>query len=69
MDESTSLRNKEKEDYDAVAAESATNIKALSGALPALKKGLGGAALVQMAGASRSPSSMGRSGCPAGLWT
>jgi len=53
VDESTSLRNKEKEDYDAVAAESATNIKALSGALPALKKGLGGAALIQMAGASR----------------
>merc|ERR1719456_686927 len=51
--EATAIRNKEKAEYDATAADSAANINALSGALPALEKGMGGAALLQTKGGSR----------------
>merc|ERR1719456_783766 len=51
--EATAIRNKEKAEYDATAADSAANINALSGALPALEQGMGGAALLQTAGGSR----------------
>jgi len=46
--EAEALRTKEKSDYDATAADSAANIAALSGAIPALEKGMGSAALLQM---------------------
>merc|ERR1719456_2191020 len=51
--EATAIRDKEKAEYEATAADSAANINALSGALPALEKGLGGAALLQTQGGSR----------------
>merc|ERR1719409_1297861 len=51
--EATAIRNKEKAEYEATAADSAANINALSGALPALEKGMGGAALLQTQGGNR----------------
>merc|ERR1719506_3647320 len=51
--EATAIRDKERAEYEAVAADSAANIKALSAALPALEKGMGGAALLQTEGGSR----------------
>merc|ERR1719456_2140074 len=51
--EATAIRDKEKAEYEATAADSAANINALSGALPALEQGMGGAALLQTAGGSR----------------
>jgi len=53
VEEATAIRNKENAEYEAVAADSAANIKALGGALPALEKGMGGAALLQTQGGSR----------------
>merc|ERR1719353_483592 len=53
VEEATAIRNKENAEYEAVAADSAANIKALSGALPALEQGMGGAALLQTQGGSR----------------
>jgi hypothetical protein len=53
VEEATAIRNKENAEYEAVAADSATNIKALSGALPALEQGMGGAALLQTQGGNR----------------
>ena len=46
--EAQAIRAKESEEYAAIAAESKTNIDALSGAIPALEKGMGGAALMQL---------------------
>ena len=44
----TSLRTKEAEEYAAVKADSEANIAALAGAIPAIEKGMGGAALMQL---------------------
>merc|ERR1719456_473370 len=51
--EATAIRDKEKAEYEATAADSAANINALSGALPALEQGMGGAALLQTQGGNR----------------
>merc|ERR1719199_2111470 len=53
VEEATAIRDKERAEYEATAADSAANIKALSAALPALEKGLSGAALLQTEGGSR----------------
>merc|ERR1719478_1295218 len=46
--EATTLREKEKAEYDAMKADSETNIAAMSSAIPAIEKGMSGAALLQM---------------------
>lgn len=46
--EATNLREKEKGEYDALAADANTNIEALNGAIPAIEKGMGGAAFIQL---------------------
>jgi len=46
--EATNLRNKESKEYDALAADANTNLEALSGAIPAIEKGMGGAAFLQL---------------------
>ena len=48
VDSATAIRVKEKTEYETTAAESAANIKALSSALPALEKGTGSSALLQL---------------------
>merc|ERR1719197_1062761 len=48
MAEAEAIRTKEKAEYDATAADSKANIEALSGAIPAIKKGMGAASLMQM---------------------
>merc|ERR1719197_2215551 len=48
MEEAEAIRTKEKAEYEATAADSKTNIAALSGAIPAIEKGLGGASLIQL---------------------
>merc|ERR1719355_74575 len=50
MEEATMIREKEATEYDEMKADSETNIKAMAGAIPALEKGMGGAALLQMPG-------------------
>jgi len=49
----TSLREKEAAEFAAEKADSETNIAAMAKAIPALESGMGGAALLQMAGADR----------------
>merc|ERR550514_1495376 len=51
--EGTTLREKEKAEYEALKADSETNIAAMGNAIPALEKGMGGAALLQMKGGDR----------------
>jgi len=51
--ESEAIRTKENEEYAETAADSKANIAALSGALPALEKGMGGASLMQLPGSDR----------------
>merc|ERR1719456_302645 len=46
--EATTLREKEKAEYAAMKADSETNIAAMASAIPAIEKGMGGAALIQM---------------------
>merc|ERR1719390_8636 len=46
--EATTLREKEKAEFDAMKADSETNIAATASAIPAIEKGMGGAALLQM---------------------
>merc|ERR550514_946190 len=46
--EATMLREKENAAYSAEKADSETNIAAMAKAIPALEKGMGGAALLQM---------------------
>merc|ERR1719335_486087 len=46
--EATTLREKEKAEYNAMKADSETNIAAMSSAIPAIEKGMSGAALLQM---------------------
>jgi chromosome segregation ATPase len=45
--EATSLRSKEATEYAALKADADTNIKGLSAAIPAIEKGMGGAAFLQ----------------------
>jgi len=49
----TAIRGKEAEEFAAAEADAKTNLEALSGAIPALEKGMGGAALMQMPSADR----------------
>merc|ERR1719399_1849677 len=46
--EATNLREKEKGEYAALSADANTNIEALNGAIPAIEKGMGGAAFIQL---------------------
>jgi hypothetical protein len=50
IEEATMLREKEAASYAAEKADSETNIAAMAKAIPALEKGMGGAALLQMPG-------------------
>jgi len=50
IEEATMLRGKEEAAYSAEKADSETNIAAMAKAIPALEKGMGGAALLQMPG-------------------
>jgi len=51
--EATTLREKEKAEFDAMKADSETNIAAMASAIPAIEKGMGGAALLQMPAGNR----------------
>jgi len=53
IEEATVLRNKEEAAYTAEKADSETNIAAMAKAIPALEKGMGGAALLQMPNGDR----------------
>merc|ERR1719478_1470699 len=53
IEEATVLRTKEAAAYAAEKADSETNIAAMAKAIPALEKGMGGAALLQMPGGNR----------------
>jgi len=53
IEEATMLRGKEEAAYSAEKADSETNIAAMAKAIPALEKGMGGAALLQMPGGDR----------------
>jgi outer membrane murein-binding lipoprotein Lpp len=46
--EATNLRDKEKKEYEALAADANTNVEALASAIPAIEKGMGGAAFIQL---------------------
>merc|ERR1719399_1326371 len=52
IEEATMLRGKENAAYEAEKADSETNIAAMAKAIPALEKGMGGAALLQLPGTS-----------------
>merc|ERR1719388_751400 len=47
------IREKEAGEFAADKADMETNIEAMAGAIPALEKGMGGASLMQLPGASR----------------
>merc|ERR550514_731556 len=51
--ESTTLREKESAEFSALKADSETNIAAMASAIPAIEKGMGGAALLQMPAVGR----------------
>merc|ERR1719197_34335 len=53
VEEATVLREKEASEFAELKADSETNIAAMAKAIPALEKGMGGAALLQMAGGDR----------------
>merc|ERR1719473_665423 len=53
IDEATMLRGKEAAAFAAEKADSETNIAAMASAIPALEKGMGGAALLQMPNGDR----------------
>jgi len=53
IEEATMLRGKEATEYAAEKADSETNIAAMASAIPALEKGMGGAALLQMPNGDR----------------
>jgi len=53
LEEATMLRGKESAAFEESKADSETNINAMAGAIPALEKGMGGAALMQMPGSDR----------------
>jgi hypothetical protein len=48
LGKSTALRNKEKAEFDEDLADQQTNLAGVSSAIPALEKGMGGAAFVQL---------------------
>merc|ERR1719281_1951942 len=50
IEEATVIRNKEAAEFAAFKADSETNIAAMGEAIPALEKGMGGAALLQLPG-------------------
>jgi len=52
IEEATMLRGKEADEFAALKADSETNIAAMAKAIPALEKGMGGAAFMQMPGAN-----------------
>jgi len=51
--EATTLREKESAEFSAMKADSETNIAAMASAIPAIEKGMGGAALLQMPAVGR----------------
>jgi len=53
IQEATTLREKEAAEFAAEKADSETNIAQMASAIPALEKGMGGAALLQMPGADK----------------
>jgi len=53
IEEATTLREKEASEFAAEKADSETNIAAMAKAIPALEKGMGGAALLQLPSGSR----------------
>merc|ERR1719301_268065 len=53
ISEATMIREKEANEFAEMKADSETNIAAMAGAIPALEKGMGGAALLQLPGADR----------------
>merc|ERR1719428_2493877 len=53
IEEATMLREKEAAEYATEKADSETNIAQMAKAIPALEKGMGGAALLQMPGTDR----------------
>merc|ERR1719160_1440976 len=53
IEEATMLREKEASEFAAEKADSETNIAAMAKAIPALEKGMGGAALLQMPSGNR----------------
>merc|ERR1719299_16654 len=53
VEEATMLREKEASEFAAEKADSETNIAAMAKAIPALEKGMGGAALLQMPNGNR----------------
>merc|ERR1719230_1768665 len=53
MEEATVIREKEASEYAETKADSETNIAAMAKAIPALEKGMGGAALLQLPGGDR----------------
>merc|ERR1719456_808725 len=53
ISEATMLREKEADEFAEMKADSETNIAAMAKAIPALEKGMGGAALLQTAGGDR----------------
>merc|ERR1719355_565675 len=53
IEEATMLREKEASEFAAEKADSETNIAAMAKAIPALEKGMGGAALLQMPAGNR----------------
>lgn len=48
LGEATSMRTKEANEFAATKADAETNIAAMASAIPALEKGMGGAALLQI---------------------
>merc|ERR1719235_643295 len=53
VEEATVIREKESAEYEELKADSETNIKAMASAIPALEKGMGGAALLLMPGGQK----------------
>merc|ERR1719191_1038759 len=53
LDEATMLRDKEHKSFSATEKDTKTNLDGLSKAIPAIEKGMGGAALMQMPGQER----------------
>ena len=53
MDKATAIRGKEAAEFAESEADDKTNIAAVSGAIPALEKGMGGASFMQTPGADR----------------
>merc|ERR1719281_836216 len=50
LDKATAIRTKESAEYDTDLADQETNYASISGAIPALEKGMGASSLIQAAG-------------------